>query len=107
VGSTRNCQAPPMIGTGLRDGESEKPQTSVHIPLYKGASDRGPLPIDVAARRHLLYQSNHKTQVIWKGRGDLLCYNPTFSLLHASRGHVLRPCAYSANSKVGENYYAQ
>jgi hypothetical protein len=29
------------------------------------------------ARRHLLYQSNHKTQVIWKGRGGLLCYSPT------------------------------
>jgi hypothetical protein len=21
-------------------------------------------------------QSNHKTQVIWKGRGSLLCYSP-------------------------------
>jgi hypothetical protein len=38
------------------------------------------------ARRHLLYQFNHKTQVIWKGRGGLLCYSPTFPLLHTSRG---------------------
>jgi hypothetical protein len=29
------------------------------------------------ARWHLLCQSNHKTQVIWKGRGGLLCYSPT------------------------------
>jgi hypothetical protein len=39
-----------------------------------------------SGRRHLLCQSNHKTQVIWKGRGDLLCYSPTFPLLRASRG---------------------
>jgi hypothetical protein len=35
------------------------------------------------ARRHLLCQSNHKTQVIWKGRGGLLCYSPTVYFLFA------------------------
>jgi hypothetical protein len=29
------------------------------------------------ARRHLLCQSNHKTQIIWKGWESLLCYSPT------------------------------
>jgi hypothetical protein len=40
----------------------------------------------VFAREPSINQSNHKTQVIWKGRGDLLCYSPTFPLLCASRG---------------------
>jgi hypothetical protein len=31
-----------------------------------------------SARGPCLSQSNHKTQVIWKGRGGLLCYSPTF-----------------------------
>jgi hypothetical protein len=39
----------------------------------------------LGVKRHLLYQSNHKTQVIWKGRVSLLCYSLTFSLLCASR----------------------
>jgi hypothetical protein len=42
-----------------------------------------------------------------KGRGGLLCYSPTFSLLRASRGRALGPCVYSADNKVGGNYYAQ
>jgi hypothetical protein len=45
--------------------------------------------------------------VIWKGWGGLVCYGPTFPFLCVSRGHALEPCAYSANNKVGENYYAQ
>jgi hypothetical protein len=46
-----------------------------------------------SARRHLFYQSNHKTQVIWKGRMSLICYSPTFPLLRASQGcwHCLLP----------------
>jgi hypothetical protein len=40
-----------------------------------------------------------------EGTRDLLCYSPTFPLLRVSRGHTLRPCVYSANNKVGENYY--
>jgi hypothetical protein len=48
MGSTRRCQASPVISPGLRDGESEKPQTSVRVSLYKGAGGRGPLPTDVA-----------------------------------------------------------
>jgi hypothetical protein len=31
----------------------------------------------VPCLRTLLCQSNHKTQVIWKGRGGLLCYSLT------------------------------
>jgi hypothetical protein len=54
-----------------------------------------------------LCQSNHKIQVIWKGRGGLLCYSPIFPLLRASCDRALRPCAYLANSKIGGNYYAQ
>jgi hypothetical protein len=45
--------------------------------------------------------------MIWKGRVRLLCYSTTFLLLRASRGRTLRPYAYSANSKVAENYYTQ
>jgi hypothetical protein len=52
-----------------------------------------------------LSQSNLKAPVIWKGWGGLLCYSPTFPLLCVIR--TLRPCAYSANSMVGGNYYAQ
>jgi hypothetical protein len=29
-----------------------------------------------------------------------------FPLLRASHGRALEPCAYSANNKVGGNYYA-
>jgi hypothetical protein len=64
-------------------------------------------PRNQSARRPLLCQSNNKIQVTWKGRGSLLCYGPTFPLLCASHGRALGPCAYSANSKVGGNYYAQ
>jgi hypothetical protein len=46
----------------------------------------GPHDWAESARQHLLCQSNHKTQVIWKGLDDLLCYSLTFLLLRASRG---------------------
>jgi hypothetical protein len=39
-----------------------------------------------SAIRHLICQSNHKTQVIWKGREGLLCYSLTFPLLRVSHG---------------------
>jgi hypothetical protein len=52
-------------------------------------------------------QSDHKTQVVWKGREGLLYYSSTFPLLRVSHDRALGPYAYSANSKVGENYYAQ
>jgi hypothetical protein len=42
--------------------------------------------VRIIARGPSLSQSNHKTQVIWKGRGGLLYYSPTFPLLHVSRG---------------------
>jgi hypothetical protein len=40
------------------------------------------------ARRHRFCQSNHKTQVIWKGRGDLLCYSPTITRYSSMINHL-------------------
>jgi hypothetical protein len=48
-------------------------------PLVFGCSGnkKRNLSSDYHARRHLICQSNHKTRVIWKGRGGLLCYSAT------------------------------
>jgi hypothetical protein len=42
-----------------------------------------------------------------EGVGDLLCYSSTFLFVRTSHGHALKPCAYLANSKLGENYYTK
>jgi hypothetical protein len=47
----------------------------------------------MTARELPLSQSNHKTYVIWKGRGGLLCYSPTFPRLRASHGRAFGSCA--------------
>jgi hypothetical protein len=44
----------------------------------RGRGELDPIPqLWYHARRHLICQSNHKTQVIWKGWGGLLWYSPT------------------------------
>jgi hypothetical protein len=49
-------------------------------------------------RRHLLCQSNHKTQVIWKRRGDLLCYSPTGSMRFGPyKKFSVKACYYAMN----------
>jgi hypothetical protein len=42
-----------------------------------------------------------------EGVGGLLCYGTAFPLLHTSHSRAIRTWAYSANSKIGGNYYVQ
>jgi hypothetical protein len=42
-----------------------------------------------------------------EGVGGLFCYGTAFPLLRTSHSHAIGTWAYSANSKIGGNYYAQ